>query len=310
MTSVGALATLVACGNTSASSPDAPPLATHAYVIASVAESTKPGESPSYGLDLDGDGVVDNTVGWLTATEIVEMGQPTDSQAPLTAAIQRGDVILLADLDASGLTDSPTASLQMYTGADPQPAPCTDPTDPQTCGQHLQGTGTFDTAANSPTDTSMPGRIVGNHLVAGPGRALVALSLFDSSVFVVEVFGARLDLQTGADGSLGPGILGGAIPRSEIDGTMLPAIEIGVSNDIAADCTGSGPPDCGCTPDSIGAHWIYFADGDHDCQVTVSELGSCDLFQTLLAPDVTIDGQGMLSVGVEVTAVAATFTRP
>ena len=75
-------------------------------------------------------------------------------------------------------------------------------------------------------------------------------------------------------------------------------------------CTGSGPPDCGCTPDSIGAHWIYFADGDHDCQVTVSELGSCDLFQTLLAPDVTIDGQGMLSVGVEVTAVAATFTRP
>ena len=168
----------------------------------------------------------------------------------------------------------------------------------------------FDVDGASPTGASTVGLIVGNRLTAGPGRALIALSLYDSPVFTVEVHAAQVVAQPLADGALGPGILAGGIPPSEVEGVMLPAIQTGVTADLDRDCTGASPPGCGCAQGSTGAHWIEMFDGNHDCMVTTAEVAQSDWLRTLLAPDVIIDNEDLLSVGVQFTAVKAAFSRP
>ena len=47
-----------------------------------------------------------------------------------------------------------------------------------------------------------------------------------------------------------------------------------------------------------------------DCAVSIDEIKGNSLIQSLLAPDVTIDGKMALSLGIKVEAVHATYTAP
>jgi hypothetical protein len=47
-----------------------------------------------------------------------------------------------------------------------------------------------------------------------------------------------------------------------------------------------------------------------DCTISVSEVAQNSLIQSLLAPDVMIDGVEALSVGVSASAVHAAFADP
>ena len=46
-----------------------------------------------------------------------------------------------------------------------------------------------------------------------------------------------------------------------------------------------------------------------DCRVTAAELKTNNLLQSTLVPDVMIDGVPLISFGVRVSAVSATFTE-
>jgi len=308
-----ALVALTACGGGGAGSPDASmdagDASHHGYVVASISEPTQAGDGQADGADLDGDGLIDNAFGAIGYAVTSAAGTTSDPEARLTAAVQAGDVILLADVTATDLGTATDVGVRMYLGDHPQPAPCTDPAMPSTCGQHLDGSGSFDVAAGSPTDLTV-GSIVDGRLGVGEGQALVALSLCDSPPFVLELTGARV-IADHIDGStITGGIIAGGIPQAQVDGVMLPALQTGVAADLARDCTGSSPPGCGCQANTAGAVWIDQFDGNHDCQVTAAEIGDSPLLRTLLAPDIDINGKLYLSAGVRFTAVGAAFTAP
>jgi hypothetical protein len=104
------------------------------------------------------------------------------------------------------------------------------------------------------------------------------------------------------------GILAGAATRDEVDTNLLPSMANTVAAIIQRDCTGGGPPGCGCTSGSAGKTLLAQFDANQNCAVSVDELKSNLSFQSQLAPDVTIDGQQALSFGFGISAVHADFT--
>ena len=65
---------------------------------------------------------------------------------------------------------------------------------------------------------------------------------------------------------------------------------------------------CGCMSGSTGKTILNLFDTmPKNCAVTVEEIKNNSLIQSLLAPDVTIDGKTALSLGIKATTVKGTF---
>ena len=104
-------------------------------------------------------------------------------------------------------------------------------------------------------------------------------------------------------------ILAGALTQADLDTKVIPAVHAQLGPLITRDCTGTAPPDpCGCAANSTGKTVIgLFDTSPKDCTVSIEEIKTNSLIQSLLAPDVTIDGQEALSLGIRVTTVGATI---
>jgi hypothetical protein len=125
----------------------------------------------------------------------------------------------------------------------------------------------------------------------------------------LDLIGARVRLQSVTAGSLGQSVIAGAITQGEIDAKIYPAIHQNAAAAVAADCMGTMPPDCGCTPGSTGRTQLSLFDTNpQDCAISLAEIRTNTLLQSLFAPDVNIGGQAALSFGFGATAVQATFT--
>lgn len=72
----------------------------------------------------------------------------------------------------------------------------------------------------------------------------------------------------------------------------------------------SSPPGCGCTANSTGKTDISLFDMNHDCAISVDEVRNNSLIMSLLTPDVTLESQQCLSIGVRAHAVPAGFVAP
>jgi len=107
-------------------------------------------------------------------------------------------------------------------------------------------------------------------------------------------------------------ILAGAIAQTEVDATVVPTMRDGFSARVAADCTApSNPPTCGCATSSFGKTYLDLFDAPpKDCAISLAEVRNNSLIQSLLAPDVSIDGTMALSLGVSASAVPAGFLNP
>jgi hypothetical protein len=296
------------------------PNGTHTtYVLDTVRVPSSPNDAQQIGLDIDGDGRPDNALGSLLAS-ISSIGN-IDIQASVDAQLATGGVILLADMQATSLTDATGVGLTLYLGdpATATPAPCTNPDDPSTCGQHLMGTGTFTVDASSPTDATVVGSNVGGTFTGGPGNLTLQLALSaDAAPLTVPLIGARV--QTGvAATALSSGRMGGAITVDDINMHILPAVEDLITTVLAA-CTG-GDPNCGCPDGSSAATVMSTFDDNGDCMVTLEELKMNTIISATLGnPDLDLlDGSGnfnpnsdgvkeSISLGVGFSAVAGTFT--
>jgi hypothetical protein len=284
---------------------DAPmtPLGAHRYVIDHQHLPTNNTEARTYGLDLNGDSVVDNQLGMVNGT-IASMGFA--AQPVLDHGIDTGSIEILADLESADLTTAAQATFTLFDGANAMPAPCNGSSD-TTCRHHLAGTATFDVAA-MPRDTPLAGAIAAGVVTAGPGTLHLRTNAFGTMVDL-NLIGARVRLTNPTDSSVMTGVIGGAITQQEIDSSLLPPLQINLTAVIGADCSAlTSPPGCGCASGSSGATVISLFDTDHDCAVTIAEIKSNSLMMALLAPDVMIDGMQALSVGVGVSAVHAAFT--
>lgn len=290
-------ASLVACGGGDDGAE--PPSGPHTgYVVDSV---SVPDDKP---FDLDGNGVKDNALGQVLG---ILSGQGFDVQGSLDEAVAQGTIILLYDLQTPDFTTAAGAGLSILLGDNPNPPACTDAND-LVCGNHLEGDAVFEIAAGSPTDAGVDGKIAGGVFNGGPGNFTLQIALAGSDPISLDLIGARAKATGITPDGIGEVLLAGAISEDQLNGEVLPAIHAQLGPIIEEDCdianmTIDNP--CGCV--DTGETIISFFDDDMDCGVTLDEIKNNGLIQSVLSPDVTIDGVDALSLTVSTTAVGATF---
>jgi hypothetical protein len=317
---------LVACGGNDTVIPEGPH---YHYVASHVLVPSNNNESREYGLDLNGDGTVDNQLGNVISTL---NGFGFDIQSTIDKAVFGGNLSLLADFQTKDFTTSSAAGIQVFLGANPMPAACNGgemvtcttakPAVCTGCQHQFDGTATFDIAPGSPTNAALGGHIVGGTFQGGPGDLALQIALSGSTPVELDLIGARAKASsisdTGigsfANGTVSGGIVfAGALSKDDIHNKVIPAVTVTLQATIAKDCTGvGGPPTCGCADSSSGgAQILSFLDKSPvDCMVTADEIEGNMIVSSLLAPDVVINGTMALSLGIKAVAVKATYTAP
>lgn len=258
------------------------------------------------GFDLNGDDVVDNQLGMVLATFA---SQGFDDNAVLDTRIQSGEVILLADLQTSSFSDASAVGFNTFYGTNPDPEACVADDD---CGHHLSGTARFDVADDSPAGEACVGSLEAG-VFNGSGGLLPIQLVLTGATINLTLHAARVELLNVSEDGFSDGRVGGLIPAADIESQLYPDLHASVLARIAEDCTGSPPPQCGCTSSSTGAAYVQLFDLKRDCDVTLEEIKENSLFVSLLAPDIDEDGDGegdSLSVGFRISARHATFNLP
>jgi hypothetical protein len=288
--------------------PDAavPSGAHSGYVIDSLQLPRTNGEAKAFALDLDGDGIADNGLGEVFASLD---GQGLSFQAATDEAIAKGALLMLVDLQTSSFTSAPAAGLAVRFGSNPMPPACASPMD-ATCRRHLTGTAVFQLAGGSPKQLPLVGPVAAGNFVGGPGELSLLISLSTRSEPIrFDLVGARVNSRVFPT-ELVTTIIGGAVTMTDLDGKVLPAVHAQIAPIVTADCTDpTMPPNCGCMAGSTGKTILGLFDTTmpRDCMVSLDEVRNNSLIKSLLSPDVTIDGVPALSLGVQVTAVGASF---
>lgn len=290
----------------------------HGYVVSKAFVPTNNDQARMFGLDLGAsksgtpDGTVDNQLG-LTLSLLAGMGFAI--QATIDTAVNEGSIILLVDFQTTDFASAKAAGLSIKIGASPNPQPCTNPSDPTTCGQHLKGTGMFSIAADSPKDALVAGTVANGTFNGGPGDLTLQIALGTTEPLTLSLLQARGKATAISDTGMTLTV-GGALPASDLMTQVLPAIQVQVAAVVTRDCPAAAPPTCTCTSTTTtGAFLLNTFDGDisatHDCTVSVEELAGHPLIKGLLAPDVcsmnTCTAADSLSVGIKVETVKATF---
>lgn len=278
----------------------------HTYVLDHIMVPTTNTQARSYGLDLNADQTIDNQLGMVFAT-LAGMGQLV--QPNTDSAVDRGSALVLADLQTTDFQSGASAGVKTFVGATPTPAPCTDGGD-LVCRHHLAGGGTFTVAASSPMNGYLVGDTSAGTLVTtSGGHAVVQIALNANRAVTLHLIGARAKVTGASASGITSGVIAGALTQTEIDTTVIPEMVFSANLAVMRDCHMlSSPPGCGCDADTEGKTQIGLFDTDHDCSISKPEIQNNSLIRSLFAPDVTVEGQTALSLGLGFTAVPATFT--
>jgi hypothetical protein len=284
-----------------------PELPIRNYVVDHIMVPIDANEARDFGMDVDGDGDVDNKLGNVIAT-LATMN--IDANAMVGRAIDRGDTILLARIGTTSFYQADIATLQTYAGSDPSIAPCSSDTD-TSCRKHLEGTATFNVLTD-PTGTPLRGSFAGNTFSGDQGKLVVRIALLGSEPIDLVMLASRAALRMTNETKIADGTIAGAVTQEDIDTKVIPAVHKNVSATAAAQCIQpTSPPACGCPTGSDGKQAIMIFDkAPVDCAISLEEVKDSSLVQALLAPDVEIMGVRALSLGVKISAVPANFTTP
>ena len=285
---------------------------------------TNNNEAREYGLDIGSssgklDKTIDNQLGMVLGT-LSSMG--FDIQGTIDKAVAEGSIILLVDFQTPDFTNTTTAGLKVLLGSNPMPAACTGtetycntatPPVCTGCQHHLQGTGNFSIDPNSPDSPPVGGKVINGTFNGGPGLISLQIALGGTTAIQLDLIGARAKASGITADKIDSVILAGALTQDDLNTKVIPAIATQIAPIITRDCTmPTMPPGCGCTASSTGKTVLDLFDGDitgttKDCKVTVDEIKGNSLIQSLLAPDVTIDGKMALSLGIKIETTKATF---
>jgi len=277
----------------------------HHYIIDAQTLPSTNTQARALGLDLNNDGTVDNQLGMVMAV-FVGQGIGT-SQPSLDTDIDRGDILMLADLESDSFTTGP-ATFTLYAGANPVPPACNGGSD-TTCRHHLNGNGMFEVSSSSPRDTPLPGTFTGGTMLTAQngGRLHLQTVLMTLTPITLDLIGAEVKVTGVTTNGIMTGIICGGVTQADIDTALIPGWQATLQAKMNANCPG-GPPTCGCTSGSEGETLRGLFDTNHDCTISTTEIRTNSLIQSLIAPDVTLGGQQALSLGIGFTAASATFT--
>lgn len=316
------LPSIVACGGDDGG-PVTPEGDHYTYVVSDVRVPTTNAQANEYGIDVDGNGTIDNRLGEVLGT-LASVGM-FDVQGTVDEAVAEGDIVLLVDFQTRDFNNTSAAGIQVFLGDSDtvMPAACNqgemwDETTMMGCRHHLDGTGMFTIDPASPTNAALAGPIVNGTFEGGPGNLSLQISFGGAMALQLDLIGARVKASNLTADSLGGVVFAGAISKSDIDNKLIPAIQAQIEPLIAADCTDlASPPACGCAEGSTGRLILNLfdaklADGSpgKDCKVSVDEIQTNSVIAVALTPDVTIDGVESLSLGIKGIGTKATFTVP
>jgi len=291
---------LVGCGTDPAPVPTGPHTQ---YVMRDLIVPPTNSAAREYGLDLNGDRAIDNQLGLVFAT-LKSLGLGVDATA--REAVVRGGMTLLVDLQTPDFTASELAGVTTYLGTDPSPTPCLDPARLDTCGQHLLGTGHFTIVPGSASDLGMA-PIAAGKLLADVGALPIEIALDPAAPLRLDLYGARIEL-TGISAQGFRGVIAGAIHDDDVQRVIVPQAAHEIQRIVAAECKqplGAAP--CGCIGSSRADLLQDYMDVNNDCEVTLAEVQHSGVVESLLAPDVRVQGEDGLSFGVGIVLVPATF---
>lgn len=288
------------------------------YVAKKASVPTNNSQAREFGLDLNKDKTVDNQLGMVLGT-LASMG--FDIQTTIDTAVAEGSIILLVDFQTKDFTNTTAAGLKVLLGTNPMPAACNTgeeycntamPPVCTGCGHHLTGTGAFAIDPKSPDSAAVGGKIVNGTFNGGPGEISLQIALGGTDAIQLDLIGARAKATGITADKMDSVILGGALTDTDLNTKVIPAIANQIAPIIERDCKMPTVPGCGCTAGSTGKTVLDLFDGDitgstKDCKVSVEEIKGNSLIQSLLAPDVTIDGKMALSLGIKIEATKATF---
>lgn len=309
----------VACGGSSEDAQPTPEGTHYGYVVSKASVPPTMNDARMYGLDLAGtksgtpDGTVDNQLGAVLG-QLAGMG--FNIQGTIDTAINTGSIILLVDFQTKDFMKAIAAGLSVEIGANPMPAPCTNPADTTTCGQHLKGTGMFSIATDSPKDALVAGKIVNGTFTGGPGNLSLQIALGTTQPLTLSLLQARAKATAITDAGMMLTV-GGALSADDLNTQIIPAIQVQLTALLDGDClplaqrTGTN---CSCRSSSTGLILSLFDGFDgkaKDCQISVDDIKGSPFTKTLLAPDVcsmkTCTAPDSLSLGIKVETVKATF---
>jgi hypothetical protein len=299
---------IAACGG--GSDTTAPEGTHHGYVVSSASVPTSDVQARDFSLDLGTktsskqDGMGDNALGLaISALTMLNF----DIQGTVTTAVDTGSILLLLDFQTKDFTNASSSGFGVKLGAMPTPAACSGPTD-TVCRHHLDGSASFQLAANSPTDV-VTGPVVNGTFNGGPGDLTLQIAI-GSATAPISLNLVRARVRATAITETGiTAIIGGLVTQDELMNQIGPAIQVQVAGILARDCTPAGPPPgCGCH--GTGATVISF-DTDADCKLSTAEILGTPVVKSLLQADAcstdSCKTADSLSIGVKVQAVAAKF---
>lgn len=260
----------------------------HDYIIQQVYFPMSTQEAGSNGLDVDGDGSVDNKLGGFYSM------LSWDPNLEAATALAAGDLVLLSRItDDGGATNSVT--IQLLRGAS-STAPA------------FNGTDVINLAPGFPTEPWLCGGWSPPQMSAAPGELIVhfpVVGLDPVSWPAIPTVLTRVETVP----SLYPGseiteagwidvIVGGAISQTMIQQSLLPSWAIGMNQLVASDPSAGQTYldlfDGACNTSQAGC---AAADTDPNCaadgQITALELQCNSLFASMIAPDIDTDNDGV-----------------
>lgn len=308
---------IAACGSSSnGTDGNVTPEGTHyGYVVSKASVPTTTDQVNLFALDLGSktsskpDGLPDNVIGQVfSALTSLKF----DIQGTITTAVDQGNILLLLDLQTKDFTNASAAGLAVKLGANAMPAACTSPAD-TTCRHHLDGTGKFDLATDSPTDSIVTGAIAGGKFSGGPGDLTLQIAIGSTTAIKLDLLHARASATSITDAGIMTATLGGLVTQAELTAQVGPPLLASVKAIFDRDCPAPrSPPLCNCAASSTGSLVASVVDfSPKDCNITIDELFGNPVVAPMLKPDScstdTCTTADALSIGVQIQAVKATF---
>lgn len=266
----------------------AKPKAALQVIVSTIALPSSTLLSQTYAFDIDGDGKVDNGLGSVLGL-LGTIGVTVSLDATINAQISSGTLLILGEFLGSSIVTDPNLLVQLHAGAD------TD-SNPQ---NNLTGSGVLTVATGSPKNSILKGQVATGALTAGPADIPMLLPFSLGAALVANVKKAQMK-GTLSSAGVANGVMGGAIPQTEVVNTLLPAVASQINhmyNDPLMDA-------------SVKATIKLIFDVNGDGVVSTAEVMGNALVTTFLAPDVDTDKNGTkdaLSFGLGFTAVPCTI---